>query len=85
LFNKQLGQYLHVMENHTESFHLVAAYEGNDLGLMTEFEKRGVAVHPLSKCYVADPQQGIILGYSCVNKGFMPQFINKMGAVFKQA
>lgn len=83
LFNKQLGSQLPIQPNPTESFHLLASFEGNDLELAAAIERRGVVVHPLSKCYVSDHVNGIIMGYSSVNKGFIPQFINKMAGAFK--
>lgn len=84
LFHKHLDPYLHMIPNQTESFHLVASYEGNDQQLVKALEQKGVSAHPLSKCYVGQPElQGIIMGYSCVNPGFMAPVIQKMKSALR--
>lgn len=83
LFEKHLSSHLTILENSTESFHLVAGYEGSDIELTKAFDAKGVSAHPLSKCYIENPKQGIVLGYSCINAGFMSQYIQKMKSVLR--
>lgn len=67
------------------SFHLVAelADEVDDEKLVSALERKGIITHALSKCYIeAEKKRGLILGYSCINRGFMAQFVARMAGVY---
>jgi DNA-binding transcriptional MocR family regulator len=85
-FETLIHEKLQIQDLKINSFHLLAKLmDGtNNVALVQALEKRGVSSHPLSKCYLGEPQNhGLILGYSCVNKSFMAQFLGKMAKVVK--
>lgn len=86
LFDAHFNQALHINKTNNASFHLVADLprEYNDEAMTQAMETKGIIVHPLSKCYIEEPQrQGFIMGYSCVNRGFMAQAMARMAGVYK--
>lgn len=85
-FNSHFNGMLQINETNNPSFHLVAELpkKVNDLAIVEAMEAKGIIVHPLSKCYVENPEKnGLIMGYSCVNRGFMAQAMGRMVTVYK--
>lgn len=85
LFEKYFDDSISIREVDTGSFHLVCEFaeERDDKELVLALENKGIVAHPLSKCFVGtEKKYGLILGYSCVNHGFMAQYVAKMAAVY---
>jgi GntR family transcriptional regulator/MocR family aminotransferase len=86
LFNKKFDDNIRIKENTTSSFHLLAEFTDphlSDESLVSALEAKGIVTHPESKCYLDETRnQGLILGYSCINKSFMSQFLVKMAGVY---
>lgn len=84
LIDKYFDEPLNIRPSDIGSFHLLAQMpdEQADEKLVSALEAKGITTHPLSKCYVGEPKkQGLIMGYSCVNRGFMAQFVLRMAGV----
>lgn len=84
LFEKQFDESIQLRPQATSSFHLLAeiADDLSDEKLVAALEAKGIIAHALSKCYIGEEKkQGLILGYSCVNRSFMAPFMSKMAAV----
>lgn len=87
LFKKWMPDTMILQKMEVPSFHLLAMMpdNSNDQALVSALETKGVMAHALSKCYVGGPEKrGLILGYSCVNKGFMNQILGKMAQVVSE-
>jgi GntR family transcriptional regulator/MocR family aminotransferase len=85
LFEKLFDEGLKVRSQPTSSFHVVAELKGAnpDQPLVSALKNKGIITHPLSKCYIGEPQkQGLILGYSCINRGLLAQYMPKMAGVY---
>lgn len=83
-FEKLLDDDIRINPASTTSFHLVAGLPDSvhDLDLVQALEARGIVTHSLSKCYVGEAEkQGLILGYSCINKSLTAQVLPRMAAV----
>lgn len=80
-FEKHVPPGLSILPTPVSSFHLLARPKAgiSDLSLVNALEAKGIHAHALSKCYVGEvQQQGLILGYSCVNKSSMNQLIPRL-------
>jgi GntR family transcriptional regulator/MocR family aminotransferase len=54
----------------------------SDAMLVESLEKKGIASHSLSQCYLdGEPRNGLIIGYSCVGKVIMSQHIQRMAGI----
>jgi GntR family transcriptional regulator / MocR family aminotransferase len=85
MFEKLFDKNLIIRSQQTSSFHVVAELmEGNqDKQLVSALKTKGIITHPLSKCYLDEPlKQGLILGYSCINRGLLAQYLPKMAGVY---
>jgi len=86
-FEKYMPESISILPNSTPSFHLVAEIAGGiaDSELVLTLEKQGITTHALSKCELGNHEKnGLILGYSAVNKAFMQQALSKMAICYKQ-
>jgi len=86
LFSKTFGDTLKIQKTDVKSFHVLVQFPHSiqDLSIVKVLEEAGIITHALSKCYVQNPKnQGLILGYSSINKVFMAQYIHKMGGLIK--
>jgi GntR family transcriptional regulator/MocR family aminotransferase len=85
LFEKHFDESILIRMVDNSSFHLVAELNENtdDQQLVSALEAKGIVTHALSKCYIGpDKKRGLILGYSCINRGFMAQFVARMAGVY---
>lgn len=83
-FEKLFDDEIRISPVGTTSFHLVADLPGSihDMDLVQALEAKGIVTHSLSKCYVGEAKkQGLILGYSCINKSLTAQVLPKMAGV----
>jgi GntR family transcriptional regulator / MocR family aminotransferase len=80
-FENHFPSSIRIRKNATPSFHLIAEIneEIKDNDIVKYLEEHGLSAHSLSKCYVSESDRsGLILGYSCVNKGFMMHSLYRM-------
>lgn len=85
LFEKHFENQVYIREVPNNSFHLVAELPDDiqDTQLVEALEAKGIITHALSKCYwTEEKKQGLILGYSCLNRGFMAPFMARMARVY---
>lgn len=76
-----------VNENGFENLHLILSIpnDQNDLKLCTYLLNNGIVSHPLSKCYIGQPQaQGLIMGYSAARPQIMIKQITKLKKILQQ-
>jgi len=85
-FGKLFGSGLRLTEPPTPSFHLLAELDAgkDDTRLVAALEAKGVVTHALSRCYGGEAErQGLIMGYSCVNKSGAAAALARMAKVYK--
>lgn len=85
LFEKLFAERLVIRPNATPSFHVVAEMNGqeSDEDLVATFKTKRIITHPLTRCYLESPKQnGLIMGYSCINKVLMAQYLQRMANAF---
>jgi GntR family transcriptional regulator/MocR family aminotransferase len=85
LFEKLFDDGLQIRPQTTSSFHVVAEMRDgkSDYALVSALKNKGIITHPVSKCYIDEPaSQGLILGYSCINRGLLSQYLPKMAGVY---
>ncbi len=86
LFESHLNDSIKIRSVDNASFHLLAELPNHvdDEKLVLALEAKGIVTHALSKCYITDEKKrGLILGYSCVNRGLMAQFVARMASVYQ--
>lgn len=85
LFEKHFDDQVRIRKVQNNSFHVLAELPDDfqDTQLVEALEARGIITHALSKCYLTEQKkQGLILGYSCLNRGFMAPFMARMARVY---
>ena len=84
LFDRLMEPSIHIKQTVVPSFHVVAEMEnGADEKLVAALAAKGIVTHALSKCYMGAPEkQGLILGYSCINRSLITQSLQKMAGIY---
>jgi len=85
-FESHFPDSIRLRKTNTPSFHVLAELQNSveDNKLVEYLDKHGISTHALSKCELISPNKnGLILGYSSVNKAFMTQSLDKMAALYK--
>ena len=84
LFQKHFKYNISICPSSVTSFHLLAALsEGvGDDALVLALQAKGIITHGLSHCYIEESKkQGLILGYSCINRALLSQYLVRMASI----
>ncbi len=85
LFEKYFHEGIGINPSSVTSFHLLAELSKGmkDDKLVSALQAKGIITHGLSNCFIEAPKrQGLILGYSCINRALLSQYLVRMAGVF---
>lgn len=80
-FEQRFGQLMSIAKSQSNNLFLMADIKGEvkDKKLVDQLMAHNIVAHPLSKCYVGEPQkQGLILGYSSVRVPVIKRKLEQM-------
>lgn len=81
-FEKYIHPKIHIKPSLVRSLHILTEIHHHgvsDKRITEELYKLNITAHQYSKCYVNDPKQGLIFGYSCVKRPQIVKKIQEMG------
>jgi len=84
-FNSNMGKDI-ALDLNTSGLNIIGRFKNpkiNDVQLAAHLEKNGIITNPLSKYFITTQKQnGLVMGYSCVNNKIIKESIEKMSRAY---